>query len=452
MPPPPPPRTLPAPLPPPSASLASLDDDDDVDLLTLLRNLTAHSITVVPEADLVHLLPTLMLTIGSNVASPFLPPLHTRLHSSRLLKQRFLLLRHHPAFTGLPLTLIYSSRAYGAIAPLRTASSSSSRLFSAPPPKTALPVDMVDLQSEDFFHEALFLPVAEPSANTTPRSLLGNPNATPLVIVHPLSNAATLAHVATVTPVARSGMMSVRLAQLAADDAVVLQQCVPVHPPLTARVGDVLLHATTAVALALAGRVWRMEWDDVFAAPVARTADAAPSGKMHGVLEDLRGVFVDREWEGFAACAHHAVAVDKLARSAVGALTAGYVLGLGPRDGLVVSDGEVMWSWIGAVGDVSGRSSGASGGVGSGSGGGVPDGLRVVLKKVRRWDEFVDNCVRAFHVLREHVDEVVAPVGKALAACGVRATAVAEFARGRSTNDSSGDGRKAEKQFRRWLA
>lgn len=93
-------------------------DDEEIaqDLVVLATELSPELIRVATLSQLLLVLPLILHNISAAHAakrhSNLIDVLCQRLHRSRLLKLRVLLLRHHPAFKSLPLKLRFSSRAY----------------------------------------------------------------------------------------------------------------------------------------------------------------------------------------------------------------------------------------------------------------------------------------------------------------------------------------------------
>lgn len=119
------------------------------DILAMAESMSSQLIEAGTDAQLMVLMPLILHQIATehkaNRESDLALPLCERLHYSRRLKLRFLLLRKLPAFSSMILSLRYVARAYDK-QPLVNASSAIPRLdiFDVPTPHTfKLPVDMV---------------------------------------------------------------------------------------------------------------------------------------------------------------------------------------------------------------------------------------------------------------------------------------------------------------------
>lgn len=103
------------------SSSDEVDDNDEPvvlaqDLVVLATELSPDLIRVATLSQLILVLPLVLDAIVTAHAasrySPLIDPLCRRLHRSRRLKLRFLLLRHHPVFKSLPVKLRFSTYAY----------------------------------------------------------------------------------------------------------------------------------------------------------------------------------------------------------------------------------------------------------------------------------------------------------------------------------------------------
>lgn len=119
------------------------------DIMAMAESMSSQLLISATEPQLLVLMPLVIHRIAlehkANRESDLVLPLRERLHFSRRLKLRFLLLRNLPAFSAMILSLRYVARAYEKPAPVDT-SSAIPRLdiFDVPTPHTfKLPVDMV---------------------------------------------------------------------------------------------------------------------------------------------------------------------------------------------------------------------------------------------------------------------------------------------------------------------
>lgn len=145
------------------------------------------------------------------------------------------------------------------------------------------------------------------------------------------------------------------------------------------------------------------------------------------------------------------VAVDRLVRTAAGALTAGYALGLQARAGAselgVKDDCAVYWCRLEGM---------FTNMPANGMRVGIPAALKTCLKRLGAWDAFRKLCLSAFHALRKEIDRVLVVVLPLLHRCGIEEARVQEFLRGKgSLNLAHGHGLghsyRADFHFRRWL-
>lgn len=122
--------------------------EDTPDLLEMCENLSAKTISQMPEQHLLHLLPLLLHLVDVNTnprAFSKLNALQTRIQTSRRVKLRFLLLRGHPSFKSLASSLRYSSRAYTAPVFSTAASTSHIDLHAVIPKKQRAMTIIVDM-------------------------------------------------------------------------------------------------------------------------------------------------------------------------------------------------------------------------------------------------------------------------------------------------------------------
>lgn len=116
-----------------------------------MLDITPELLTTLPESQLLFMMPLVLHHIGKthmlNKESQLVLPFRKRLHFSRRLKLRFLLLRNLPAFSTLSCSLRFAARAYEKPPPVSTCSSIPRlNIFDEPAPTTfKLPVDMVGM-------------------------------------------------------------------------------------------------------------------------------------------------------------------------------------------------------------------------------------------------------------------------------------------------------------------
>lgn len=251
----------------------------------------------------------------------------------------------------------------------------------------------------------------------------------------------------------REPILDIRRLKIGSDE-VVSENLETMQPRMRVRSGrDMLTLQVMMVTFEVFNEIWRRAWGfgDSLSAPQCVTMDCVAVAQTRGVQEymchEQSALLLDFvQWQ--ARHGHRAVMVDRLVRTAAGALTAGYVLGLQMRSGrelCVKDDAVVFWGDGGTLFESAGQ---------PGNGGRVlvPHGLRKCLKALKVWDTFRKHCATAFQGLRQNWDEVYEIVGPLLVRCGYSDARMTEFTNSRwSVNLRHKDGYRGEMHFRRWL-
>ncbi|CAN8072841.1 unnamed protein product [Agarophyton chilense] len=385
------------------------------------------------EQQLLLFLPLVMHSIQSQLPtepSPLLRPLLIRLCLSRRLKLRFLLLRKHPAFHKLQSSLSFVSRGYNEFVLSRIWSSTEPDCVS---PKNdmlsgkvlRIPVDMVDLQTEDFFRNIVFEQprkenhdfgfqlichpfrasnvIQEPSFTETDEeeSPLFSSQSDAMDDYYPdqqLAESATV-HV-------EEDQIAIELRHLSyEEDIVSYKNMIPLLPRLIVRTETNMLKTQLCqMMFVFFNSIWSApspKYPNVHAAPICVTFDVIASGRDQGLIRAFCHVktissFRFDFWQDTRG--RDPVVVDEFIRSAAGAFTAAYICGINTlqKDAFCVKDGTAFFLYL--VEDIfQGPAQPKIG---------IPKIMRRCFIDMGSWDDFRACCMRAFHSLRERYSDI----------------------------------------------
>lgn len=445
-------------------------DQDAVDVLLRDTGFTPHLVAAAPDD---HLLPLLPLLLASPELPALLPPLRERLHASRMLKLRFLLLRAHPAFQSVACTRRFASWAYAnrpkrkdaqrRLAQRKWAPERAQGDDDADRNAVSLVVDMVDLQSEEFYRNDLFTnaaAAAPPSSfgHTMVSHIFPAPDdvepesRTPFDSPHSCSSTA---------PAAGELVQRAHLRQGGAHPVVELRQICPVAnrlerehtepvlPEVAVRSADALRHVALLTLLRVFNAAWARpsrQFADAASAPYCAVVDTAIVGKER-MLEVTGGktiVLEDFKFDYWRYTrGQDPVLADSFVRSAAGTFTAAYVLGLAKSGGdIAVVDGREVYLW---------QLRGAFEYVPQMARLVVPKQMKDAFEALGVMDEFRDTCMRAFTVIRDSHAEVFEVVFDLLKMAGFSKGKVMQYCASKNNLNLGEDRMVANMHFRKWI-
>lgn len=230
-------------------------------------------------------------------------------------------------------------------------------------------------------------------------------------------------------------------------EEIVHENLETLEPRLQIRNTDVFRLHVTFLTLQLFNHIWRQPQMRRLSAPFCVTFDTIPLAENRGLVasvchENFLSPTVLRSW---ACRSLSAVGVDRLMRSAAGALTRGYVLVLQMPSGREIAlKDDVSLFWKEAVGLFESP--------GNGVRTSFPKRLRDILKELKEWDVFRKVCVEAFRAVRESWEEIKGIVLPLFVICGIRESRISEFVHSRwSLGLKHKRPYLMELRFRRWL-
>lgn len=226
--------------------------------------------------------------------------------------------------------------------------------------------------------------------------------------------------------------------------------------------------------------------EDPLSAPFCATMDYIPTSATKGLIESFplsqplsalnilprRSLQVSSE--DVASARNRNIWMDSLIRSAAGALTLGYIIGLQLKQGdeLFIKGSDcVFWRKFPAVFDVMNTSNSSKTGKSGNAfvnsnalmnsnafGGGlsrtsIPKGLKELFESFGVWDQFRKLCVSTFQTVRLAWRDVFPLVAPLFSDAGISHQTVEQYVRSRSSlHLKHNNSQRAEFQFRRWLS
>lgn len=212
---------------------------------------------------------------------------------------------------------------------------------------------------------------------------------------------------------------------------------------------DVLKMQATQMLFYFFNHIWTRasdKYEDAESAPLCISFDAVATHARRGLLLAFDRVqsfsrFSFDFWRDIKG--HDPVAVDQFVRSAAGAFTVGYIVGIDYRSGeeVCVKDGNAVFvkETEGVFESCGPRIS-------------IPKAMRECFQTLQVWDEFRLCCLRAFDVARVSHEEIFSMVRGLYARCGMSEKKISDFVSGKSSlNLAQKEERRCDEDFRRWL-
>lgn len=235
------------------------------------------------------------------------------------------------------------------------------------------------------------------------------------------------------------------------EDEINDNNLIPIPPRLWIRTGeDVLQVQVIQLLFQMMNEIWKRpsSFKDAQSAPFCMTVESMAVSNSQGLVHLVchERPLSSMDFSTFKTkSGHDAVAVDQLVRSAVGALTAGYALGLQTRSGreLAIKDERTVF-WKAFVNPFEVPTSSRTS---------VPKNLRACLDALKVWDAFKKTSIIAFKALRSSWDEMFAAVAPLFRRCGMDERQAYDFIHSKwSLNLNHKHAHRAEFRFRRWLS
>lgn len=443
-------------------------EEEAIDVVLREGCVTPQLVKTALEEDLLPLLP---LLLASPHANDLLNLLQDRLCASRHLKLRYMLLRGHQAFQSIPCKRRFTSAAYGHTACANQLQKKLSRRKCAPPDNQSpdtncirILVDMVDLQSEDFFRNEIYNHISRKDESFG-HTLISHP-----FLLSEEVELTSLADSRTVSESGQSSMMAnfqymVQCAHLhVAQGQAVLglrricpvanlldkNHTEPVYPEMLVRSGeDSLRYVAVQLLLRVFNAAWARpsrQFPDAASAPYCRVVDSAVVGEtrwLEVALEKTTQLtsFTFDYWRYTRAL--DPVLADSFVRSAAGLFTAGYVIGVGrhPQEIGVTESREMYFRDLRGAFEYAPPMARMT----------VPKDMKDAFAALGLLDTFRDTCLRAFAVLRDNHKEIFSIVFDVFKLSGLSNEKILQFVAGKNSLNLAEDRMLANTHFRKWI-
>lgn len=223
----------------------------------------------------------------------------------------------------------------------------------------------------------------------------------------------------------------------------------PVPPTIAMRQGDALRHVAVDTLLRVLNSAWARpsrQFPDAASAPYCAVVDLAIVGQ-HRFLEVTRGRTTTIEAFKFDywryTTGQDPVQADSFVRSAAGAFTAAYVLGLAKNvaDVGVCEAREVFFRDLKGAFEYVPQVARLA----------VPKRMRDAFQELGILDAFRDTCIRAFMVIRDSHKEIFEVVFDLLQMAGFGKTKVLQYVGAKNNLNLAEDRMMANTYFRKWI-